>query len=674
MRLTFVSVSGFRGYREPARLDFAPGFNIIDGRNGVGKSTIFDAVEYALTGDLSKYSGATASGQSVADYIWWIGEDDPPADRFVEVGFSGEQGDWVVRRTPLDSKTFSIPPGLTAALAHPDLAPDAPLKQLCATTIIRDEHIAGLSLDLKETERYALLRQAIGASDAETWIVRAQAINSQARRRREAAQTEVTTLTNEVSSSGRRIDELRHSLATSQAIAEATDRLRAFVDAPAASADALVSVARRRIAAVEIELQSLATLRDSLPKYQAARTAIPDLQRQREAAVVSVSEAHERLAGLGSLETSGRSSELALQARALVALIREGRKLWLIEHHCPLCATAHSDESFAAGTAEAEAVASRIDEIAADLAVREGEIATAQTELADRQAHERELGQVLTDSAAFVAQFQAQASSLSLSPSVTYEDIQRRTAELRGQLEIAQRDLRVLDTLRLNDELSRATQAEAAAKERLQRGQERFGRARKAEGVATAVYDAARRAAAETLDLRIDRVLPLMAELYSRLKPHPVWQDIDYSIRGDVRRFLSLKVGDGLNPQFLFSSGQRRATGLAFLLSINLSLAWSRWQSVLLDDPVQHVDDFRAVHLAEVLAQLVAGGKQIICAVEDPALAEMMCRRLPIEQMEAAKRITLGPSANGSLQVQAVETLKPLPWRALGEAPQSLAG
>ena len=106
--------------------------------------------------------------------------------------------------------------------------------------------------------------------------------------------------------------------------------------------------------------------------------------------------------------------------------------------------------------------------------------------------------------------------------------------------------------------------------------------------------------------------------------------------------FSSLKVGDGLNPQFLFSSGQRRATGLAFLLSINLSLAWSRWQSMLLDDPVQHVDDFRTVHLAEVLAQLVAGGKQIICAVEDPALADMMCRRLPIENLGAAKADNLG--------------------------------
>jgi hypothetical protein len=39
-----------------------------------------------------------------------------------------------------------------------------------------------------------------------------------------------------------------------------------------------------------------------------------------------------------------------------------------------------------------------------------------------------------------------------------------------------------------------------------------------------------------------------------------------------VRRFLKLEVGSELNPQFIFSSGQRRATGLAFVLSVNLPL------------------------------------------------------------------------------------------------------
>src|SRR3546814_10620125 len=83
-------------------------------------------------------------------------------------------------------------------------------------------------------------------------------------------------------------------------------------------------------------------------------------------------------------------------------------------------------------------------------------------------------------------------------------------------------------------------QEESRANERRAAAQERTGRARKAEASAQALHDAARRAAGETLDRRLDRVLPLMSELYRRLRPHPIWRDIEYSIRGDVRRFLKL--------------------------------------------------------------------------------------------------------------------------------------
>jgi chromosome segregation protein len=198
----------------------------------------------------------------------------------------------------------------------------------------------------------------------------------------------------------------------------------------------------------------------------------------------------------------------------------------------------------------------------------------------------------------------------------------------------------------------------------------------KAESKAQVLHDAARRAASETLDRRLERVLPLMSELYRRLRPHAVWNDIEYAIRGDVRRFLTLQVGDALNPQFLFSSGQRRATGLAFLLSVNLSLAWSKWRTILLDDPVQHVDDYRALHLAELLAQLVAEGRQVICSVEDAALAELLCRRLPVVGPGTGKRITLGADSDGVLGKVGERSLTPLARHTLvpAEVPEVQVG
>ncbi len=170
-----------------------------------------------------------------------------------------------------------------------------------------------------------------------------------------------------------------------------------------------------------------------------------------------------------------------------------------------------------------------------------------------------------------------------------------------------------------------------------------------------------KRVSAEIIDERLAQISPLLNELYQRLRPHADWRTIDYSIRGDVKRFLSLKVGDGLNPQFIFSSGQRRAAGLAVLLSVHLARAWTPFRSLLLDDPVQHIDDFRALHLVEVLAALRLDGRQIICAVEDPALADLLCRRLVSTTDEPGRRYDIDLGPEGSTSVLTAEEVPPMP-------------
>ena len=54
MRLNYVEVCGFRGFREKVRIDFGLGFTVITGRNGVGKSTLCDAVEFAILGEIAE--------------------------------------------------------------------------------------------------------------------------------------------------------------------------------------------------------------------------------------------------------------------------------------------------------------------------------------------------------------------------------------------------------------------------------------------------------------------------------------------------------------------------------------------------------------------------------------------------------------------------------------------
>ena len=162
----------------------------------------------------------------------------------------------------------------------------------------------------------------------------------------------------------------------------------------------------------------------------------------------------------------------------------------------------------------------------------------------------------------------------------------------------------------------------AQAREGLASVQKSLDAARRASSHREQADRTVRRVAGELVDERLAQLEPLLMELYERLRPHVEWATVGYRVRGDVRRFMRLTVGDDeLNPRFMFSSGQRRALGLAFLLSIHLSTTWSRWNTLIMDDPMQHVDDYRALHLAEVLGSIRRSGKQILCAVEDRSLA-----------------------------------------------------
>ena len=541
MKLAFLELNGFRGYTKPIRIDFADRFTIIDGRNGVGKSTIFDAIEFALTGALGKYHDAKAAGETVADYVWWTGEGPAPADRYVEVGFVEDATKISIRRGQFDDPKASVLEALTEKLCDRRLAPVAPLSQLCASAIIRDEHITSFSLDLKEADRYALLRNALGANDADAWTTRGAQLVSLAKRRTAAAQQEVKMTNADVATAARRLDELRATLVAETVMAEVVERLRAFANTVIAP-DQLAGPVRERIASLGAEIESLKNIGNRWSDAEAERSRIDALSKSVEIANADRQEAAAALSSLTSTQENIPASSLTSEARSLIALAALGRQLGLRDGHCPLCAKGQSHEDFEHGIQTAEAVARRLNEDAARSAELEQMRSTAETRLstATRAAEAAEHARL--NAVEIVNSFDQQLKKQGITDDATLDHITTRMVELRQSLDSAQKDLRILETLHLNADLERTQRAEVDAKSRLTRAQERFGRARKAEASAQALHDAARRAASETLDRRLERVLPLMSELYRRLRPHPVWSDIEYSIRGDVKRFLKLRL------------------------------------------------------------------------------------------------------------------------------------
>ena len=672
MILSHIALSGFRGFKRPIRIGFSPAYTVIDGRNGSGKSTICDAVEFALTGTISKYLDASSARETVTDYIWWCGDSDDKVDRYVEVGFQNGSAMHCIKRTPYGSSDIDIS-AIVGKLVDVEAAPPGAIQQVCNATIVRDEHIARLSLDLKDVDRYSLLQEAMGASDSDEWIGRSSALVSMASERLKATTRELETATIEMRNSVIELDRVRTQLSETLAFETSVAALHDLLDSTA-PVEELGVVGRKRLADIGSLLDILQKLLSDWPEIERIRQELPALDPNIDALRSALVESEAELARhVEALRSRTSSSDISRQARQIQQLVMLGRDIGLHEEHCPLCNSAIDFGQYERGLETALNFAKGLDERAGDQVTRE----RARDQAIDRVTKAKDALEAAVskraDALARIGEYDVRLEALGLLGSHS-RVISDRISALQVEREAISSHIRFLDTMSLNQLLASTQEKVGGSRLRVEDAERRQGKGRLAEQHAKAIHNAVRRAAGETLDARLDRVRPLMSELYRRLRPHPVWQDIEYNIRGDVKRFLKLQVGDDINPQFVFSSGQRRATGLAFLLSVNLSIAWSRWKTLVLDDPVQHVDDFRAVHLAEVLAHLRDTGRQIVCAVEDSALADLMCRRLAGSKMSTGKRIKLGNAAEGELAVLDDREVAPLISRSLVQSEQSLTG
>ena len=674
MKLSYIDLCGFRSYRRQTRVDFASGFTIIDGRNGAGKSTLFDAVEYALTGSIHKYPGSSKS-ETVNDYVWWTGEGEAPAERYVEVGFVGDDGTpFSIRRTEAAGAPSADEEALARALTYPERAPDDPLRQLCRVSLIRDEYIAEFSLDLKEADRYAHVRQALGATDSDEWTARGAEVEKLAKAGKAAADADLDRLRQSRDDVQRRIDEAVQNRRPDDALREAAERLRAFAEIGPVSDDEAASAARERIGELGGRTAALRRLAEQWAGADRTRDRLPELDAAAAAARTAYVQAQQTVEQLPPPQgpTASKAADLA---RDLARLVDLGRRVGLRGDACPLCGCSRNEEAFERGLQAAQAAARDYDAAAAAAAGDEQARAAAEAHLVSAAEALQAAEQAAQSARDALETFEADKERLGLPPDADANALRALVAELEERSARAATDLRTLGTRDYDVVLAREERRAEALDAQIKEAERAAGRARKAAAAAKALHAAANRAALETLEARFRRVQPVMTDLYQRLNPHPVWKDFDSVIRGKVKGYMRFQVGGEHNPQFIFSSGQRRATGLAFLLAVNLSLAWSKWKTIMLDDPVQHVDDFRAVHLAEVVGQFVREGRQIICAVEDAALADLLTRRLPNERLGAAQRLTLTLEPDGSSTAAPPRLIPPLPRHTITNGPRlSLAG
>jgi chromosome segregation protein len=657
MKLTFIEMCGFRGFREKVRVEIPKGFLVVTGRNGSGKSTLLDAIDYVFTGTLNKFDVKGAKGGGLEEHIWWVGAGDATG-HYVTIGLADDRGYETSftrsRENGPDFKLSELADVLSVADQHSDDWP----RVLMQTSLLRDETISSLSLDQAEQARATAVQSAIGGLTGKDNSKRTTAILNAAKAVRDVAESRSVSLQQDLSRALSAVTEARSLAERSQDLAKAEITLRQL--------EPLVQQSPRYAADIRERIQVRRNAISQLSNALEIRDAFLGIKLDETETVVSVqSEVESLIAEVGDLDIA-HTTALVEAANAeegdsfaadMLSLLRHGLSVGLIEGRCPLCDAARSTEQFEEAIAKAktklEQRAVVIDSANRNLSKVADKAEAARARLSSRQG----VLEVMKARHARIAELNENLRSYRAHAAALLSNIEKGEAEdvlLRSQEEIARlvSAFETHETSSLTDLVSTAEQRLDSIKKQVETEAIRLYSAERALETAKQIDAAAKLINTQILNERFDTVLPLLKEFYRRLRPHIEWREIETDFGGKVKASLNFSVGDGCNPQFLFSSGQRRAAGLAFLLAIHLSRPWCKWQTLLLDDPVQHIDDYRALNLVEVLSAIRKTSRQVVVIVENEALADVLSRRLRAIETEPGAIVRMAMTPDGAAGIE----------------------
>lgn len=674
MRLLSLELAGFRGFATKQRFDLNADAVVVVGANGNGKTSLFDAVLWAIAGRIPRLGADDApllckfseTGQARVSLRLRRSGSSPPLT--VTRVFDGERTtlsvetpEGILRGPEAEGRLVHQIWQEAASAANP---PEALATAVTRSVYLQQDLVREFIDSATAQERFSAVSELVGAgrvTDLQGELERAKKAWSQATNNRA---TELEPLRGRLAAMESRLNELRARPTSTEpgldetAWSEWWSQMRAMglqvsalpiTSRDAASAidhailqlDAARRAAERRQAllnALSRDLNDLAarTLPDLPSLSDKVAAAQQDVQQTR--AKVAAEQA--RVAEVRRLQAELEEKSQQLQALAAIALNHLGEK-------CPVCdqkynvdTTRRRLELAAAGASTpdtnpplVEALPGLLETLSSEekgLSAAELELRTAEQSIQSAEAAGLAINQRLNELGVEVTNAPDRLHAVADAVKATSLRIEElATAQKAGEA-FALRLSQVSDQAAIQ-ELQREVET---TRMRLQR-EDREIQKRAATGEqAQRVIEALREAASRVVRERIKEIEPLLSDIYTRIDAHPAFRVVRFLAsvsRG--RGLLATVVSDPLSeiqsdtPATVLSSSQMNALAVCTFLSLNLGVARPPLDAAILDDPLQSLDDINLLGLIDLLRR-TKDQRQLFVSTHDSRFGELLARKL----------------------------------------------
>lgn len=675
-RLVGIELEGFRGFVRPRQLNLDAEAVLLVGRNGYGKTSLLDAILWGITGVVPRLEGG--EGEIVSLYA-------PDRRARVLLHLRTNEGvDIRIERVRQDeTQTVAVDAGdqhlegreatnrlmgLIWEEAFASSDPDeALISAITRSVYLQQDSVRHFLTADSEGERFTAVSELVGAG-------RINELQIALDREKTAWTRETNELRSELTGQEQRVAELEDQVQRlSEWSPELDDQLSQrwsswwdrAEDLGASRPTQLRITSADASPALESAIQFLGSVsRSARRRSDRASSALEYIEEYREIPDAEVDDAAERVRHLESeLESAQeRLSELedrAAEVRRRQVEAEQGQEqlrslarlaLRHLGDECPVCAQEYDRpatiarlERIAGGDERVEPDEEVFDQVAdqaqtvqdleqelaaerADLRRRRGlanernqlwqRVVEAGEELDVTEAASRDASELADEFASIRDRSDEsanRASGLASEGEGLTTDVRRaaeleRLSEIREELEEAQAELRVQ--------------------------QSTIDRRGEAGDLAGALLEQLREATSEFVTSELRRIQPILQRTYATIDPHPTFRATRFLTRFHQRRGrLATLISDPAsaieaeNPQAVLSSSQLNSLAVSIFVSLNLGLPDPPLECLVLDDPIQSLDDVNLLGLIDLLRR-VKDRRQLVISTHDVRFGKLLARKL----------------------------------------------